>query len=146
MGLKELYKKIRYRLSRDYCYEKMKRSGHAFLNCCGGQMGGDKYTEYLSYDCVDCPYYMPGFSVERYRKDLLEKRKEHEFMTKHITEPVKCPYCQEGHALVEGKTNDAGIAILYPNRLLAYGYDIHGPGSNGLSVKINYCPMCGKKL
>lgn len=69
-----------------------------------------------------------------------------EFMSKHLNEPVKCPYCQEGHALVEGKTNDAGIAILYTNRLLAYGYDIHGPGSNGLSVKIEYCPMCGRKL
>ena len=28
----------------------------------------------------------------------------------------------------------------------AYGYDIHGSGSNGLISKINYCPMCGKKL
>ena len=66
------------------------------------------------------------------------------WMTRHQTEPVKCPYCQEGYALVEGKTNDTGIAIQYPNRLIAYGYDIHGPGSNGLSVRIDYCPMCGR--
>ena len=45
-----------------------------------------------------------------------------------------------------GKTDDFGIAIQYPAYLLAYGYDVHGGGSNGLGVKINYCPMCGKYL
>jgi hypothetical protein len=57
-----------------------------------------------------------------------------------------CEYCEGGKPLVTGKTNDQGIAIHYPNRLNAYGYDIHGSGSNGLISRINYCPMCGKKL
>lgn len=59
---------------------------------------------------------------------------------------AKCEYCEGGKALVIGKTNDQGIAIQYPNRLNAYGYDIHGSGSNGLVTKINFCSMCGKKL
>ena len=58
-----------------------------------------------------------------------------------------CIYCQKGCALkTSAKTNDVGITILYPNKLMAYGYDIHGSGSNGLTLKINFCPMCGRKL
>lgn len=59
---------------------------------------------------------------------------------------TKCEYCEGGKALVTDKTNDQGITMQYPNRLIAYGYDIHGTGSNGLVARINYCPMCGKKL
>lgn len=57
-----------------------------------------------------------------------------------------CQYCKYGYALVIGETDDRGIAIQYPNRLIAYGYDVHGGGSNGLVVRINYCPVCGRKL
>lgn len=57
-----------------------------------------------------------------------------------------CEYCEQATPLITGKTNDKGIAIKFPNKLNAYGYDIHGIGSNGLNVKINYCPMCGRKL
>ena len=57
-----------------------------------------------------------------------------------------CEYCEKGVPLVIGKTNDYGIAIHYPNKLVAYGYDVHGFGSNGLTTKINYCPKCGKKF
>ncbi len=59
---------------------------------------------------------------------------------------IKCLYCEMGLPLVIGETNDKGICLKYPNRLHAYGYDIHGSGYNGLTVQINYCPMCGKKL
>jgi hypothetical protein len=59
---------------------------------------------------------------------------------------MKCEFCELGKPLVIGKTNDQGIAIQYPNFLNAYGYDVHGFGSNGIRVKINFCPMCGKKL
>lgn len=76
MGLKEFYKKIRYRLSRDYCYDEMERSGDALLNCCGGVVGGDRHSLYLSYDCIGCPYFVEGFSARKYREDILEKRKE----------------------------------------------------------------------
>lgn len=57
-----------------------------------------------------------------------------------------CDYCDNGVALVIGNTNDKGMAIQYPNKLIAYGYDIHGFNANGLEVRITYCPMCGKKL
>lgn len=59
---------------------------------------------------------------------------------------MKCEYCYGAKPLKIGETDDKGIDICYPNELLVYGYDIHGFGSNGLSVKINYCPMCGRKL
>lgn len=59
---------------------------------------------------------------------------------------TKCKYCEGGKPLTINKTNNQGIAIQYPNRLIAYGYDIHGSGRNGLVTRINYCPMCGKKL
>lgn len=56
MGLINFIKRIKYVLSRDAWYEVMHKRGYAFFKCCGGRVGGDKYTEYLSYDCVDCPY------------------------------------------------------------------------------------------
>ena len=60
-----------------------------------------------------------------------------------------CEFCVGGKALVIDKANDVGIAIRYQNRLIAYGYDIYGLyglGSNSISTKINYCPMCGRRL
>lgn len=57
-----------------------------------------------------------------------------------------CDCCDKAVPLKIGKTDDQGIAIQYPNKLIAYGYDVHCFGSNGLVVKINYCPMCGKDL
>lgn len=59
---------------------------------------------------------------------------------------MMCEFCEGAKPLVIGKTNDYGIAIQYPNKLIAYGYDVHGTGSNGLVTKINFCPMCGKKF
>lgn len=56
-----------------------------------------------------------------------------------------CEYCEGAKPLVVGESNDKGIAIS-SNRLRAYGYDVHGHGSNGLSVTIKFCPMCGRKL
>lgn len=63
----------------------------------------------------------------------------------------KCKYCKGAEALIIGKADkpdddDYGIAILHPNKLHAYGYDVHGSGSNGITVQIQYCPMCGRKL
>ena len=57
-----------------------------------------------------------------------------------------CEFCEIGKPLTIGKTNDYGIAIQYPNKIVAFGYDVHGSGSNGLVSKINYCPICGRKL
>lgn len=60
--------------------------------------------------------------------------------------PIHCKYCEGGVALATGKTNDYGIAIHHPNTLIAYGYNVHGTGSNGIVVTINYCPICGRKF
>lgn len=49
---------IRYRMSRDHCYKMMEDRGIAVFGMCGGVVGGDRYTEYLSYECVDCPYHV----------------------------------------------------------------------------------------
>lgn len=57
-----------------------------------------------------------------------------------------CICCDGGIPLVTGETNDYGIAIHYPNKLVAYGYSINGYRSNGLTAIIKYCPICGKKL
>ena len=59
---------------------------------------------------------------------------------------MSCDYCKKLKVLKYGETDDKGIAIKYPNELIAWGYDVHGFGSNYLSVRINYCPMCGEKL
>ena len=50
-----------------------------------------------------------------------------------------CNYCEKAEPLIIGKTNDYGIAIQHPNKLI-------GSNSNGLIVNINYCPMCGRQL
>lgn len=62
-----------------------------------------------------------------------------------------CPYCDGAEPLVIGNTDDCGIMIKQETgntgqSLIAYGYDVHGSGTNGLAVKINYCPVCGKRL
>lgn len=146
MSIKTKIKQIRCRLSMEYCYREMSRSGHALMLFCEGK--GDKR-------CEKCPRYFEGFSVERYLRDMKARRVPNirkvddglpEWMTRHQTEPIDCPYCQKGEPLVIGKTNDYGIAIQYPNRLNAYGYDVHGTGSNGLIAHIRFCPMCGRRL
>lgn len=71
MGLINFIKKIRYDFSKDGCYESMHKRGYAFFQCCGGRAGGDKHTKYLSYDCVDCPYYVDGFSAKNYVDDMM---------------------------------------------------------------------------
>ena len=58
-----------------------------------------------------------------------------------------CKYCEKAVPLVlKDNNSDYGIAIYHPDRLVAYGYDVHGGSANGVSCKINYCPMCGKSL
>lgn len=147
MGLINKIKEYRRTRMFEKCFSKQKWAGHTFMNICEGKDAVEwGLLDGFELYCLNCPHFIVELKAEVYKEGLLKRRKENEFMTKHIGEPVKCPYCQEGHALVEGKTNDTGIAIQYPNRLIAYGYDIHGPGSNGLSVRIDYCPMCGRKL
>ena len=56
--------KVRYNFSRQSCYDEMEKRGIAIFGMCGGTVGGDKYTNSLSYSCIDCPYYV-GFGKEQ---------------------------------------------------------------------------------
>ena len=88
------------------------------------------------------------------RSQMLEelRQKETIWLEQNVpkTSNSLCPYCDGASPLVLGHTSDRGIAITQMtgggHSLIAYGYDVHGSGSNGLTAKINYCPMCGKRL
>lgn len=40
----------------EFCYKEKERDGYAVFGMCGGVTGGDYYTDYLSYSCIECPY------------------------------------------------------------------------------------------
>ena len=54
---KELIEKIKYRMSKEACYDEMEGRGIAVFGICNGVTGGDRFTDYLNYSCVDCPYF-----------------------------------------------------------------------------------------
>lgn len=43
-------------LCYEYCYSDREREGIASMGCCCGVVGGTRNTEYLSEQCVSCPY------------------------------------------------------------------------------------------
>lgn len=55
--IKKWPKQIRYNWSLESCYNSMEDQGIAVFGMCTGVVGGDRSTEYLSIDCIDCPYY-----------------------------------------------------------------------------------------
>ena len=57
--IKEWLKQIRYNRSLESCYNDMENRGIAVFGMCGGVVGGDHSTEYLSIECINCPYYTP---------------------------------------------------------------------------------------
>lgn len=54
--IKSLIKKIKKYFSHETCYEEMEKQGIAVFGMCKGVTGGDVYTNYLNYSCIDCPY------------------------------------------------------------------------------------------
>lgn len=40
----------------DKCYTDRELYGYAVMNCCSGEIGGTKETNYLSEKCIECPY------------------------------------------------------------------------------------------
>lgn len=57
--IKEWIKQIRYNRSLESCYNDMENRGVAVFGMCGGVVVGDHSTEYLSIECINCPYYTP---------------------------------------------------------------------------------------
>ena len=53
---KKLFRKITSYFSHETCYKEMEKQGIAVFGMCKGVVGGDVYTDYLSYQCIDCPY------------------------------------------------------------------------------------------
>lgn len=52
-----ILKKLMFRFSKEYCFDRMIKVGNVTKNKrCGGLCGGDKQTNYLNYSCVDCKY------------------------------------------------------------------------------------------
>ena len=62
--IKSLIQRIKYKMSREHCYEEMEKQGIAVFGMCGGLTGGDRYSGNLQYDCIDCKYYV-GFKKEQ---------------------------------------------------------------------------------
>lgn len=53
---KEMLRKIKKYFSYESCYKQMEKQGIAVFCMCKGVVGGDRFTDYLNYKCVDCPY------------------------------------------------------------------------------------------
>lgn len=49
----------------DYCYYESMKNGRADENGCDGCFGGDEYTDYLMYTCVDCPHFKNHIKGEK---------------------------------------------------------------------------------
>lgn len=53
-----IVKSIFFTSDYDKCYSEMEYEGIAVFGLCDGIVGGDEHTEYLNYDCIDCPYFV----------------------------------------------------------------------------------------
>jgi hypothetical protein len=40
------------------CYLEREGEGIAIFGLCGGLLGGDKHSDYVQYECIDCPYFV----------------------------------------------------------------------------------------
>lgn len=59
----------------DRCYSQMESRGDAVFGECGGLSGGTRATEYLSEQCVSCPFLsLATMSAGKGEKDGIEKQ------------------------------------------------------------------------
>ena len=56
--LRNFIGRVKYNFSTACCYEEMEKQGNAVFGMCSGTVGGDRNTEYLSYSCINCPYFI----------------------------------------------------------------------------------------
>ena len=67
MGLTEAFIQFGFRLRTERCYERQRKYGKTVRGICEGK---------ASYEpCSKCTHYIPGFSVERYNRDV--EREKH---------------------------------------------------------------------
>lgn len=58
----------------------------------------------------------------------------------------ECEYCEKGKGICKENKTELGIELHSGSgHLVAYGTDKHNWGIS-VQCKINYCPMCGRKL
>ena len=63
----KFFKWLRYRFSREWCYDEEVAKGNACDNHCNGIFGGGPETNWLSYSCMDCRFWSPERKVKRMR-------------------------------------------------------------------------------
>lgn len=64
----KILNKLLYRFTKKYCFEQTIKDGNVTENKkCGGRVGGDKLTDFLSYDCIDCKYFDTKLLKRRYK-------------------------------------------------------------------------------
>lgn len=57
-----------------------------------------------------------------------------------------CEYCEKGKEICKENRKELGIELNGgKGKLIAYGTDSHN-WDISVECKINYCPMCGRKL
>lgn len=54
--IKNQLMKIKDQWSYGSCYNNQELLGHAIFGNCGGLVGGTSATNYLSENCIGCPY------------------------------------------------------------------------------------------
>lgn len=76
MNIKTKIKQILSRISREYCYDEMSRSGHALMLFCEGKGvdDGDGGMKCVPLRCTKCPRYFEGFDAESYRRFIMRQR------------------------------------------------------------------------
>lgn len=57
--IKKKWEDFCFKWSYDQCYTEMENAGIAVFGMCNGVVGGDVTTNYLSYQCIECPHYTP---------------------------------------------------------------------------------------
>jgi len=54
----KILKSIKYKWSRDGCYDRREQLGLTDMGRCHGLCGGDSNTGNLQYECVECRYFI----------------------------------------------------------------------------------------
>jgi hypothetical protein len=56
---KKVFHKIHLTGIQERCYTNMENQGIAAMGCCCGLAGGDRFSGFIQYQCIDCKYLTP---------------------------------------------------------------------------------------